>query len=86
MCYRRSNIAINSFSIPLIRLSRHYSDKHRDTYAPIVGLSGSAPLHFVDANDHTNVHYYYVEATQTAGISMTLLRRCSLGDWQGEYG
>jgi len=37
------------------RLPRCYSDKHRDTSAPIVGSSGSTPLHFAAANGHTNV-------------------------------
>ena len=56
--YRRSNVATNSFSIPLIKLPRCYSDRHRDISSPIVGSSGSTPLHFIDANGHTNVHYY----------------------------
>ncbi|KAI1785884.1 ankyrin repeat-containing domain protein, partial [Ganoderma leucocontextum] len=38
------------------RLPRKYSsDKHRDTSAPIVGTSGSTPLHFAAANGHEQV-------------------------------
>ena len=38
------------------RLPRRYSnDKHRDASAPIVGASGSTPLHFAAANGHTAV-------------------------------
>ncbi|KAI0633745.1 hypothetical protein C8Q77DRAFT_809116 [Trametes polyzona] len=38
------------------RLPRKYSnDRHRDTSAPIVGTSGSTPLHFAAANGHENV-------------------------------
>ncbi|KAF7362135.1 hypothetical protein MVEN_00559500 [Mycena venus] len=38
------------------RLPRRYSnDKNRDTSAPIVGTSGSTPLHFAAANGHTAV-------------------------------
>ncbi|KAF8170314.1 hypothetical protein K438DRAFT_2024493 [Mycena galopus ATCC 62051] len=38
------------------RLPRRYSnDKNRDTSAPIVGTSGSTPLHFAAANGHTNI-------------------------------
>ncbi|KAH9935563.1 uncharacterized protein B0H18DRAFT_976273 [Fomitopsis serialis] len=38
------------------RLPRRYtSDKNRDTSAPIVGTSGSTPLHFACANGHTPV-------------------------------
>ncbi|KAI9572115.1 hypothetical protein HD554DRAFT_2015379 [Boletus coccyginus] len=34
------------------RLPRRYSDRNRDTAAPIVGTSGSTPLHFAAANGH----------------------------------
>ncbi|KAF8557996.1 hypothetical protein OG21DRAFT_1388435, partial [Imleria badia] len=34
------------------RLPRRYSDRSRDTAAPIVGTSGSTPLHFAAANGH----------------------------------
>jgi len=34
---------------------RYTSDKNRDTSAPIVGTSGSTPLHFACANGHVNV-------------------------------
>ena len=37
------------------RLPRRYSDRHRDASAPIVGSSGSTPLHFAAANGHTSV-------------------------------
>ncbi|KAJ7496840.1 hypothetical protein FB451DRAFT_1017209 [Mycena latifolia] len=38
------------------RLPRRYSDdKNRDTSAPIVGTSGSTPLHFAAANGKTNI-------------------------------
>ncbi|OCH86374.1 hypothetical protein OBBRIDRAFT_761438 [Obba rivulosa] len=38
------------------RLPRRYSsDRNRDNSAPIVGTSGSTPLHFACANGHTNV-------------------------------
>ncbi|KAI0829936.1 hypothetical protein BC628DRAFT_1314355 [Trametes gibbosa] len=38
------------------RLPRKYSnDRHRDASAPIVGTSGSTPLHFAAANGHENV-------------------------------
>ncbi|KAJ7350355.1 hypothetical protein DFH08DRAFT_695778 [Mycena albidolilacea] len=38
------------------RLPRRYSnDRNRDTTAPIVGTSGSTPLHFAAANGHTNI-------------------------------
>lgn len=40
----------------LLRLPRRYSnDKNRDASAPIVGTSGSTPLHFAAANGNTNV-------------------------------
>jgi hypothetical protein len=34
---------------------RYTSDKNRDTSAPIVGTSGSTPLHFACANGHVNI-------------------------------
>ncbi|CAA7259155.1 unnamed protein product [Cyclocybe aegerita] len=37
------------------RLPRKYSDKNRDASAPIVGTSGSTPLHFAAANGNTEV-------------------------------
>ncbi|KAI6129436.1 hypothetical protein EDD16DRAFT_1545570 [Pisolithus croceorrhizus] len=37
------------------RLPRRYSDRNRDTSAPIVGTSGSTPLHFASANGHLMV-------------------------------
>ncbi|KAF8909899.1 hypothetical protein CPB85DRAFT_1198268, partial [Mucidula mucida] len=37
------------------RLPRRYSnEKNRDASAPIVGTSGSTPLHFAAANGNTN--------------------------------
>jgi hypothetical protein len=44
------------FTPSISRLPRRYSnDKNRDTTAPIVGTSGSTPLHFASANGHTEV-------------------------------
>jgi hypothetical protein len=38
------------------RLPRRYlNDKNRDTSAPIIGTSGSTPLHFAAANRHTQI-------------------------------
>ncbi|KAL4080191.1 hypothetical protein V8B97DRAFT_709794 [Scleroderma yunnanense] len=37
------------------RLPRRYSDRSRDVTAPIVGTSGSTPLHFAAANGHSSV-------------------------------
>ncbi|KAF9244988.1 ankyrin repeat-containing domain protein, partial [Melanogaster broomeanus] len=37
------------------RLPRRYSDRGRDTAGPIVGTSGSTPLHFAAANGHLMV-------------------------------
>ncbi|KAH0827561.1 hypothetical protein J3R83DRAFT_4282 [Lanmaoa asiatica] len=37
------------------RLPRRYSDRSRDTTTPIVGTSGSTPLHFAAANGHLPV-------------------------------
>ncbi|KAG1716102.1 hypothetical protein ID866_1074 [Astraeus odoratus] len=37
------------------RLPRRYSDRSRDVTAPIVGTSGSTPLHFAAANGHLTV-------------------------------
>ncbi|KIJ67526.1 hypothetical protein HYDPIDRAFT_25969 [Hydnomerulius pinastri MD-312] len=37
------------------RLPRRYSDRNRDATAPIVGTSGSTPLHFAAANGHLTV-------------------------------
>ncbi|KAH7923398.1 hypothetical protein BV22DRAFT_971274, partial [Leucogyrophana mollusca] len=34
------------------RLPSKYSDRNRDATAPIVGTSGSTPLHFAAANGH----------------------------------
>ena len=43
-------------SLTFLRLPRRYSnDKNRDSSAPIVGTSGSTPLHFATANGNTNV-------------------------------
>lgn len=39
------------FRLPL----RYTTDKNRDTSAPIVGNSGSTPLHFACANGHTHI-------------------------------
>ena len=37
------------------RLPRRFSDKTRSPSAPIIGTSGSTPLHFATANGHTQV-------------------------------
>ncbi|KAF9222600.1 hypothetical protein BS17DRAFT_735416 [Gyrodon lividus] len=37
------------------RLPRRYSDRNRDAAAPVVGTSGSTPLHFAAANGHLTV-------------------------------
>ncbi|KAF8441435.1 ankyrin repeat-containing domain protein, partial [Boletus edulis BED1] len=37
------------------RLPRRYSDRNRDAAAPIVGTSGSTPLHFAAANGHLSI-------------------------------
>ncbi|KAG0704742.1 hypothetical protein DFH29DRAFT_827550 [Suillus ampliporus] len=37
------------------RLPRRYSDRSRDSAAPIVGTSGATPLHFAAANGHASV-------------------------------
>ena len=37
------------------RLSRRYSDRTRSPSAPIIGTTGSTPLHFAAANGHTQV-------------------------------
>ncbi|KIM85886.1 hypothetical protein PILCRDRAFT_29111, partial [Piloderma croceum F 1598] len=39
---------------PMLLPLRRYSDLYRDNSAPIVGSSGSTPLHFAAANGHTN--------------------------------
>ena len=46
----------HALHLTLIRLPRRYSnDKNRDSSAPIVGTSGSTPLHFAAANGNSNV-------------------------------
>lgn len=42
---------VNAPRLPL----RYTSDKNRDASAPIVGTSGSTPLHFACANGHVNI-------------------------------
>ncbi|KAG1812542.1 uncharacterized protein BJ212DRAFT_456393 [Suillus subaureus] len=37
------------------RLPRRYSDRSRDSAAPIVGTSGATPLHFAAANGHASI-------------------------------
>lgn len=44
-----------SYRSPVPRLPRRYSDRNRDTTSPIVGTSGSTPLHFAAANGHLPV-------------------------------
>jgi hypothetical protein len=41
--------------MPVFRLPRRFSDKTRSPSAPIIGASGSTPLHFAAANGHTQV-------------------------------
>jgi len=52
----RFNLASQFVSTIISRLPLRYtSDKNRDTSAPIVGTSGSTPLHFACANGHVNI-------------------------------
>ena len=51
-----SSITNFHISTAISRLPLRYtSDKNRDTSAPIVGTSGSTPLHFACANGHINI-------------------------------
>ncbi|KAI0259231.1 hypothetical protein BC834DRAFT_642050 [Gloeopeniophorella convolvens] len=45
----------NGADVNAPRLPRRYSDKSRAPSAPIIGTSGSTPLHFAAANGHTQV-------------------------------
>ena len=65
-----------------IRLPRRYSnDKHRDTSAPIVGTSGSTPLHFAAANGHSVVvstlllHGAHAHRSDKHGVTPEMLAR-----------
>ncbi|KAG6873546.1 hypothetical protein C0995_014416 [Termitomyces sp. Mi166 len=64
------------------RLPRRYSnDKNRDSSAPIVGTSGSTPLHFAAANGNTNVvnllllHGAHANLPDKHGITPEMLAR-----------
>ncbi|KAH9979101.1 ankyrin repeat-containing domain protein [Lactifluus volemus] len=45
----------NGADVNAPRLPRRYSDKARSPSAPIIGATGSTPLHFAAANGHTQV-------------------------------
>ncbi|KAI0288105.1 hypothetical protein BC826DRAFT_709111 [Russula brevipes] len=45
----------NGADVNAPRLSRRFSDKTRSPSAPIIGTTGSTPLHFAAANGHTQV-------------------------------
>jgi len=63
------------------RLPRRYSDRHRDASAPIVGSSGSTPLHFAAANGHTSVvrtlllHGAHADRADKHGVTPEMLAR-----------
>ncbi|TFK62247.1 ankyrin, partial [Pluteus cervinus] len=64
------------------RLPRRYSnDKNRDTSAPIVGTSGSTPLHFASANGNTQVvltlllHGAHPDRPDKHGVTPEMLAR-----------
>ncbi|KAF9462403.1 hypothetical protein BDZ94DRAFT_1194532 [Collybia nuda] len=64
------------------RLPRRYSsDKNRDTSAPIVGTSGSTPLHFAAANGNTSavhvllLHGAHANRSDKHGITPEMLAR-----------
>ncbi|KAF8629150.1 hypothetical protein AX17_005735 [Amanita inopinata Kibby_2008] len=64
------------------RLPRRYSnDKNRDSSAPIVGSSGSTPLHFAAANGNTNVitllllHGAHADRPDKHGITPEMLAK-----------
>lgn len=68
-------------SFPL-RLPRRYSnDKNRDASAPIVGTSGSTPLHFAAANGNTEVvtvlllHGAHADRPDKHGVTPEILAR-----------
>ncbi len=63
------------------RLPRRYSDKTRCPSAPIIGTTGSAPLHFAAANGHTQVvltllrHGARPDRADKRGVTPELLAR-----------
>jgi hypothetical protein len=63
------------------RLPRRYSDRNRDAAAPIVGTSGSTPLHFAAANGHLMVlrtllsHGAMPDRSDKHGITPELIAR-----------
>ncbi|KAF8844617.1 hypothetical protein BDN67DRAFT_962526 [Paxillus ammoniavirescens] len=63
------------------RLPRRYSDRNRDAAAPIVGTSGSTPLHFAAANGHLMVlrtllsHGAIPDRSDKHGITPELIAR-----------
>ncbi|KAH7888341.1 hypothetical protein F5I97DRAFT_683933 [Phlebopus sp. FC_14] len=63
------------------RLPRRYSDRNRDATAPIVGTSGSTPLHFAAANGHLTVvrtllsHGAHPDRTDKHGVTPELIAR-----------
>ena len=60
---------------------RYTSDKNRDTSAPIVGTSGSTPLHFACANGHVNIaiillqHGAHPDRADKHGVTPEVLAR-----------
>jgi hypothetical protein len=65
-----------------LRLPRRYSnDKNRDASAPIVGTSGSTPLHFAAANGNTEVvtvlllHGAHADRPDKHGVTPEILAR-----------
>jgi Ankyrin repeat len=66
----------------MYRLPRRYSnDKNRDASAPIVGTSGSTPLHFAAANGNTDVvtllllHGAHADRSDKHGVTPEILAR-----------
>ncbi|KAF6760184.1 hypothetical protein DFP72DRAFT_1004154 [Ephemerocybe angulata] len=60
---------------------RYFNDRNRDASAPIVGTSGSTPLHFAAANGNTNVvtllllHGAQAERPDKYGVTPEMLAR-----------
>ncbi|KAH9160638.1 hypothetical protein EDB89DRAFT_382888 [Lactarius sanguifluus] len=71
----------NGADVNAPRLSRRYSDKTRSPSAPIIGTTGSTPLHFASANGHTQVvltllrHGARPDRADKRGVTPELLAR-----------